>query len=84
MRILDETCDASRHPTNARDVSDLPRGFTFAGHHCGLKSRELDLGILISEKPAVAAAVFTGNQVAAAPVIASRSTCKKSREECAA
>ncbi len=46
----------------------------------GLKRSRLDLGILISEEPAVAAAVFTGNLVAAAPVVASREHIKKSRQ----
>ena len=61
-------------------AADIPVGFTFAAAHCGLKRSRLDLGILISEEPAVAAAVFTGNLVAAAPVIASREHIKKSRE----
>ena len=61
-------------------AADVPAGFTFAAAHCGLKRSRLDLGILISEEPAVAAAVFTGNLVAAAPVIASREHIKKSRQ----
>jgi glutamate N-acetyltransferase/amino-acid N-acetyltransferase len=36
--------------------------------HCGIKKRKTDLGLLVSETPAVAAAVFTTNQVKAAPV----------------
>ena len=40
--------------------------------HCGLKKSKLDLGILVSETPAAAAAMFTTNQVVAAPVICSR------------
>ena len=62
-------------------AADVPSGFTFAAAHCGLKRSRLDLGILISEEPAVAAAVFTGNLVAAAPVIASREHVKKSRQQ---
>jgi glutamate N-acetyltransferase/amino-acid N-acetyltransferase len=61
-------------------AADIPVGFTFAAAHCGLKRARLDLGILISETPAVAAAVFTGNLVAAAPVIASREHLAKSRQ----
>jgi glutamate N-acetyltransferase / amino-acid N-acetyltransferase len=53
-------------------ASDVPRGFTFAATHSGLKRSRLDLGILVSETPAAAAAVFTTNQVVAAPVVASR------------
>jgi glutamate N-acetyltransferase / amino-acid N-acetyltransferase len=62
-------------------AADVPAGFTFAAAHCGLKRSRLDLGILISEEPASAAAVFTGNLVAAAPVIASREHVKKSRQQ---
>ncbi len=47
----------------------LPEGYTTAGIGCGLKpSGNLDLGILVSEQPAVAAGVFTTNRVQAAPV----------------
>jgi len=59
-------------------ASDVPRGFTFAAAHCGLKRSRLDLGILVSEQPAVAAAVFTTNQVVAAPVVLSREHVQKS------
>ncbi|MGH9772715.1 MAG: bifunctional ornithine acetyltransferase/N-acetylglutamate synthase, partial [Candidatus Acidiferrales bacterium] len=58
-----------REPLTA---SELPRGFAFAGMHCGLKKSKLDLGILLSEVPASAAAVFTTNQVVAAPVVLCR------------
>ncbi|MDE3108758.1 MAG: bifunctional glutamate N-acetyltransferase/amino-acid acetyltransferase ArgJ [Acidobacteriota bacterium] len=60
-------------------ASDIPQGFSFAATQCGLKESRLDLGILISETPAAAAAIFTTNLVAAAPVIASREHLKKSR-----
>ena len=60
--------------------ADLPRGFTFAGMHCGLKKTKLDLGLLLSEVPATAAAMFTTNQVAAAPVQLCRAHMKKSAE----
>jgi glutamate N-acetyltransferase/amino-acid N-acetyltransferase len=59
---------------------DIPQGFSFAAAHCGLKRSGLDLGILISETRAVAAAVFTTNRVVAAPVIASREHLHKSRQ----
>ena len=62
-------------------ASDVPKGFTFAAAHCGLKRSRLDLGILISETPATAAAVFTTNQIAAAPVLASRAHLEESRHE---
>jgi glutamate N-acetyltransferase/amino-acid N-acetyltransferase len=58
--------------------ADMPRGFSFASAHCGLKKKKLDLAILVSEVPATAAAVFTTNQVQAAPVHVSRANLKKS------
>ena len=62
-------------------TSDLPRGFAFAGMHCGLKKTKLDLGLLLSETPASAAAVFTTNQVVAAPVELCRAHMQKSRHK---
>ncbi len=47
----------------------LPRGFGYAGVACGVKpDNQLDLALIFSETPAVAAAVFTQNRYAAAPV----------------
>jgi glutamate N-acetyltransferase/amino-acid N-acetyltransferase len=46
----------------------MPRGFTFSSAACGLKKSGLDLGLLVSEPPAAAAAMFTTNRVQAAPV----------------
>jgi len=49
----------------------LPAGFTAAGVAAGLKpSGKPDLGLLLSDRPASAAGVFTTNRVRAAPVIA--------------
>jgi glutamate N-acetyltransferase/amino-acid N-acetyltransferase len=62
-------------------AADLPRGFTFAAMHCGLKKTKLDLGMLLSEVPASAAAVFTTNQVAAAPVVLCRAHMRKSPQK---
>ena len=61
-------------------AADIPQGFSFAATQCGLKQSRLDLGILISETPATAAALFTTNVVVAPPVIASREHLKKSRQ----
>lgn len=58
--------------------SDIPGGFTFAATHCGLKRSRLDLGILVSDTPATTAAMFTQNQIVAAPVIASREHLRRS------
>lgn len=48
-----------------------PRGFVAAGVHCGLKKRRLDLSMIAStaDEPSTLAAVFTRNQVQAAPVL---------------
>jgi glutamate N-acetyltransferase / amino-acid N-acetyltransferase len=59
--------------------SQVPRGFSFAAVHCGLKRAKLDLGLVLSETPASAAALFTSNQVIAAPVIISRDNLRKSK-----
>ena len=48
------------------------RGITCWGAHTGVKSMRRDLAIIYSRVPASAAAVFTQNQVVAAPVILSR------------
>jgi glutamate N-acetyltransferase/amino-acid N-acetyltransferase len=59
--------------------SQVPHGFSFGAVHCGLKKAKLDLGIVISETPASAAALFTSNQVVAAPVLISREHLEKSQ-----
>lgn len=48
----------------------LPAGFRAAGVHCGIKRNpdKLDLTLLVSDGPAVAAGVYTTNLVFAAPV----------------
>jgi glutamate N-acetyltransferase / amino-acid N-acetyltransferase len=50
------------------------RGFRFAGVCAGLKTKEgaLDLGLIVADKPASAAAVFSANMVKAAPVYVTR------------
>ncbi len=49
-----------------------PQGFMAAGIHCGIKKGKKDLALIVSEIPAHAAAVFTTNIVAAAPVFVDR------------
>jgi glutamate N-acetyltransferase / amino-acid N-acetyltransferase len=49
-----------------------PKGFIAGTAACGLKKKGEDLAIIFSERPAVAAAVFTQNLVCAAPVIVCR------------
>jgi glutamate N-acetyltransferase/amino-acid N-acetyltransferase len=59
----------------------LPHGFSFSAAACGLKKKGLDLALLVSETPAVAAAVFTTNRVQAAPVLASQVHLRRSRNK---
>jgi glutamate N-acetyltransferase / amino-acid N-acetyltransferase len=54
------------------------KGFAFAGIHAGIKKNGLkDLGLIVCEKPATAAAMFTRNQVRAAPVILGQEVIRK-------
>lgn len=54
-----------------------PKGFLSCGITAGLKkSRKADMAIIASEKPCNAAAVFTSNKMAAAPVILGREVIK--------
>jgi glutamate N-acetyltransferase/amino-acid N-acetyltransferase len=48
----------------------LPQGFKAAGVYSGVKSdpKKLDLALIVSDRPAAAAGVFTQNLVVAAPV----------------
>ena len=54
------------------DVPRFPRGFRCASTNCGIKPEGKDLSLFASEAPAAAAAVFTRNHVAGAPVIVGR------------
>ncbi len=53
----------------------VPQGFRLAGVYCGVKrnTSKLDLSLIISDRPAVAAGVYTQNRVFAAPVALDRS-----------
>ena len=44
-----------------------PSGFVAGGVHAGFKKRKLDLGMIVCEVPASAAAVYTTNAFQAAP-----------------
>ncbi len=51
----------------------IVNGFAFAGIHCGLKAGERpDLALIVADRPASCAGVFTTNRVVAAPVVQSR------------
>ena len=52
----------------------IPAGFRMSGVHCGIKqdaSKE-DLTLIVTARPAVAAAVYTENLIVAAPVVLDR------------
>jgi glutamate N-acetyltransferase/amino-acid N-acetyltransferase len=54
------------------------RGFSFAGVTAGIKSKGgPDVGLMVADRPCAAAAVFTRNRVAAAPVGVSRTALAK-------
>jgi glutamate N-acetyltransferase / amino-acid N-acetyltransferase len=63
---------------NLAPATALPRGFRFASVNCGLRQPpNLDLGLILSEGPAVTAGAFTRNLVVAAPVVLTRRHLKK-------
>jgi len=49
-----------------------PEGFRATGVSCGIKSKGLDLALIVSDVAASAAAVFTTNKALAAPVLVSK------------
>jgi glutamate N-acetyltransferase/amino-acid N-acetyltransferase len=56
-----------------------PRGFRASGVSAGIKARGgLDLALLVSDRPATTAAVFTTNRAQAAPVVVSREHLERS------
>src|ERR1700690_1443561 len=57
------------------------RGFRFAGVSAGLKTAAgaLDLGLIVADRPASAAAVFSANRVKAAPVYVTADRVKSGR-----
>ena len=55
-----------------------PAGFQAAGVACGIKSAGLDLALVVSDRPASAAGVFTTNRVQAAPVTNARASLERS------
>jgi glutamate N-acetyltransferase/amino-acid N-acetyltransferase len=54
-------------------------GFRFAGVRCGIKRRGPDLALLVSDRPASAAGVFTQSTVPSAPVVVSRARLRAGR-----
>jgi glutamate N-acetyltransferase/amino-acid N-acetyltransferase len=70
-RSTSNTPHSALHAPHSFSIT-APRGFLAATARCGLKKSGADLAIIFSERPAVAAAVFTRNLVRAAPVLVSR------------
>ena len=59
---------------------NLPAGYRYAATYAGIrKDARDDLGLIVSDTPASAAAVFTKNRVQAAPVRVGRAHLEKSR-----
>ena len=59
---------------------NLPLGFRYAAAYAGLrKIKKDDVALIVSDTPAVAAAVFTQNRVVAAPVFLARKNLRVSR-----
>lgn len=56
----------------------LPKGFLASGVRAGIRKKRPDLGLIVAEDGATAAAVFTQNKFQAAPVVLSKSALKKS------
>jgi len=68
-----EAIASSERNANAIPSDALPTGFSYAGVACGIKpSGNLDVSLIVSEQPVVAAGVYTQNQVVAAPVVLTR------------
>jgi glutamate N-acetyltransferase/amino-acid N-acetyltransferase len=58
----------------------MPLGFRYAATYAGIrKIAKDDLALIVSDKPAVAAAVFTQNRVVAAPVVIAREHLRSSK-----
>ncbi|MCP8966993.1 bifunctional glutamate N-acetyltransferase/amino-acid acetyltransferase ArgJ [Ectobacillus ponti] len=49
-----------------------PKGFTATGIHAGIRKKRKDLGAILCEVPASCAAVYTLNQVQAAPIVVTK------------
>ena len=56
----------------------LPRGFLASGVRAGIRKKRPDVALIVAERGANAAAVFTQNRFQAAPVVLSRAALKKS------
>jgi len=57
----------------------LPKGFLASGVRAGIRKKRPDLGLIVAEGGANAAAVFTKNRFQAAPVVLSKRALKQTR-----
>ena len=55
----------------------LPKGFVASGIRAGIRKKRPDLGLIVAEGGANAAAVFTQNRFLAAPVVLAKSSLRK-------
>jgi len=55
----------------------LPKGFLASGVRAGIRKKRPDLGLIVAEKGANGAAVFTQNRFQAAPVVLAKNSLKK-------
>ncbi|ESU32632.1 hypothetical protein G3A_10445 [Bacillus sp. 17376] len=56
-----------------------PKGFQCGGVHAGLRYTKLDLGMIVSEKPASCAAVYTTSHFLAAPLVVTQESIEKEK-----
>ncbi|KAJ9067819.1 glutamate N-acetyltransferase [Entomophthora muscae] len=71
-KVMSNLKNSSTQTSFLRKISQssLPEGFKASGVHAGIKkaAEKRDIALIFSEKPCVAAAVFTQNKFCAAPV----------------
>ncbi|MGH0035363.1 MAG: bifunctional glutamate N-acetyltransferase/amino-acid acetyltransferase ArgJ [Myxococcota bacterium] len=67
----------TRRPSHPESL--VVPGFLASGVHCGIKDRDPDLALLVSEVPAAAAGVFTKSTVVGAPVEWCRERARRGR-----
>ena len=56
----------------------LPLGFRAGAAHCAIRKKSPDLALIVSDRDASAACVYTRNQVQAAPILACREVMQRS------
>lgn len=66
--------------TQAAGTLVTPKGFHAAGLHSGVKRKRNDLGVIYCEQPAQAAAVYTMNQVKAAPIYVTKESIEEGQQ----